>query len=224
MSFLPPARAALGSTVADIIRKAILDGSLKPGEPIYEKALSEQLSMSRSPVREALIKLENEGLVVSKHNKAVTVRKPSVDEIHQIYTIRAALEGIAARWAAEKSGARDIASLRANAETLNAHTVAIEYDGNLDAVAPGIAFHMAIAEVAGSAELNAVLQNFCNKMQLVMRTGLASVTRRRAEEIHEEHLTIIDAIAKGDASLAETLATNHVKGALDRIVYQAERS
>ena len=87
----PPSRAALGSTVADTLRNAILEGSLKPGEPIYEKALSEQLSMSRSPIREALITLENEGLVVGRLNKAVTVRNPSADEIKQIYTIRAAL-------------------------------------------------------------------------------------------------------------------------------------
>lgn len=221
MSFIPPLRTGLGSTVADILRNAILDGSLKPGEPIYEKALSEQLSMSRSPIREALIKLENEGLVVGRLNKAVTVRKPSADEIKQIYTIRAALEGIAARWAAEKATLSLVADLRSNAETLNQHTIAIEDGGNLDAVVPGIAFHMAIAEVAGSAELNVVLQNFCNKIQLVMNAGLATLTRRRAEEIHKEHLAIIDAIEKRDVDLAESLASAHVRGALDRIVYQS---
>jgi DNA-binding GntR family transcriptional regulator len=224
VALLPPSRAPLGSAVADILRNAILDGSLKPGEPIYEKALSEQLSMSRSPIREALIKLENEGLVVGRLNKAVTVRKPSADEIKQIYTIRAALEGIAARWAAEKATVQLVADLRSNAETLNLQTIAIEDGGNLDAVAPGIAFHMAIAEVAASAELNLVLQNLCNKIQLVMRAGLATVTRRRAEEIHKEHLAIIDAIERRDAQLAESLASAHVRGALDRIVYQSGKS
>lgn len=221
MPFVPPSRAALGSTVADILRNAILEGSLKPGEPIYEKALSEQLSMSRSPIREALITLENEGLVVGRLNKAVTVRKPSADEIKQIYTIRAALEGIAARWAAEKATLQLVRDLRSNAETLNKHTIAIEDGGNLDAVAPGIAFHMAIAEVAGSAELNVVLQNFCNKIQLVMKAGLATITRRRAVEVHKEHLAIIDAIEKRDADRAESLAVAHVRGAMDRIVYQS---
>ncbi|MEW6344062.1 MAG: GntR family transcriptional regulator [Pseudomonadota bacterium] len=224
MSFAPPSRAALGSTVADILRNAILDGSLKPGEPIYEKTLSEQLSMSRSPIREALITLENEGLVVGRLNKAVTVRKPSAEEIRQIYTIRAALEGIAARWAAEKATVQLIADLRANAEALNLHTIAIEDGGNLDAVVPGIAFHMAIAEVAASDELNLLLQNLCNKIQLVMRAGIATVTRRRAEEIHKEHLAIIDAIERRDVQLAESLASAHVRGALERIVYQSGKS
>jgi DNA-binding GntR family transcriptional regulator len=224
MAFVPPPRAPLGSTVADILRNAILDGSLKPGEPIYEKTLSEQLSMSRSPIREALITLENEGLVVGRLNKAVTVRKPSADEIKQIYTIRAALEGIAARWAAEKATVQLVADLRSNAETLNRLTIAIEDGGNLDAVAPGIAFHMAIAEVAASDELNLVLQNLCNKIQLVMRAGLATITRRRADEIHKEHLAIIDAIERRDAALAESLASAHVRGALERIVYQFDKS
>jgi len=224
MSLAPPSRAALGSTVADILRNAILDGSLKPGEPIYEKTLSEQLSMSRSPIREALITLENEGLVVGRLNKAVTVRKPSAEEIRQIYTIRAALEGIAARWAAEKATVQLIANLRANAEALNLHTIAIEDGGNLDAVVPGIAFHMAIAEVAASDELNLLLQNLCNKIQLVMRAGIATVTRRRAEEIHKEHLAIIDAIERRDVQLAESLASAHVRGALERIVYQSGKS
>jgi DNA-binding GntR family transcriptional regulator len=221
MPFVPPSRAALGSTVADILRNAILEGSLKPGEPIYEKTLSEQLSVSRSPIREALITLESEGLVVSRLNKAVTVRKPSADEIKQIYTIRAALEGIAARWAAEKATMQLVGNLRSNAEALNLHTIAIEDGGVLDAVAPGIEFHMAIAKVAGSSELNVVLQNFNNKIHLVMRAGLATMTRRRAEEVHVEHLAIIDAIERRDADLAESLAVSHVLGALERIVYQA---
>jgi DNA-binding GntR family transcriptional regulator len=223
LASLPPSRAPLGNAVADILRNAILDGSLKPGEPIYEKTLSEQLSMSRSPIREALTTLENEGLVVGRLNKAVTVRKPSADEIRQIYTIRAALEGIAARWAAEKATVQLIADLRSKAEALNLHTIAIEDGGNLDAVAPGIAFHMAIAEVAASCELNLVLQNLCNKIQLVMRAGLATMTRRRAYEIHEEHLAIIDAIEGRDAQRAESLASAHVRGALERIVYQTEK-
>ncbi|MGB8414743.1 GntR family transcriptional regulator [Paraburkholderia sp.] len=222
MPFSPPSRAALGSTVANILRNAILDGSLKPGEPIYEKALSEQLSMSRSPVREALIMLEHEGLVVGRMNKAVTVRKPSADEIMQIYTIRAALEGIAARWAAEKSTPQIVAALLRNAEELNARSVAIEDGVNLDAATPGIAFHMAIADAAGSAELNVVLQNFCNKIQLVMQAGLASMSRRRADVIHSEHLAIITAISNRDADLAERLASAHVKGGLQRMVYPVD--
>lgn len=219
MPLIPPTRAPLGSTVADILRNAILDGSLKPGEPIYEKALSDQLSMSRSPVREALITLEHEGLLIGRINKAMTVRKPSAEEVRQIYTIRAALEGIAAKWAAERATPADIAMLQANAETLNLQTIAIEDGANLDVVVRGIEFHMAIAEVANSNELSGSLTNFCNKIKLVMTAGLATMTRRRAQEIHDEHIAIITAIANKDGELAERLAAAHVRGALDRIVY-----
>jgi DNA-binding GntR family transcriptional regulator len=98
-----PSRNALGDAVAGVLRSAILDGSLKPGQPLHENALARQLSVSRSPIREALIQLERESLVVSRPNRPAVVRRPSPDEISQVYTLRSALEGIAARWAAERA-------------------------------------------------------------------------------------------------------------------------
>src|SRR5258708_1294173 len=103
MALTPASRTALSDSVADILRGAILDGSLKPGQALHENALARQLEVSRSPIREALIQLERERLVDSRINRSAVVRTPSAKEIRQVYMIRAALEGIAARWAAENA-------------------------------------------------------------------------------------------------------------------------
>jgi DNA-binding GntR family transcriptional regulator len=219
MALQLPSRAALGDAVADVLRNAILDGSLKPGQPLHENALARELSVSRSPIREALLQLERERLLVSRLNRPATVRRPSPEEISQIYTIRSALEGIAARWAAERASPAFVSQLRQKAEDLNEATIAAERDADPHVVGQAFDFHSTIAEAAGSLELQQLLQSLRNQIKLVMASGLASLTNRRAEEIHAEHLALIAAIADRDGDRAEQLASAHVRGARDRLVH-----
>jgi DNA-binding GntR family transcriptional regulator len=219
MTLQLPSRAALGDAVADVLRNAILDGSLKPGQPLHENALAKELSVSRSPIREALIQLERERLLESRINRPAAVRRPSPREIGQVYTIRSALEGIAARWAAENATPAFVSQLRQKAEDLNVATIAAEREADPRVVGMAFDFHSAIAQAAGSVELQQLLQSLCNQIKFVMASGLASLTRRRAEEIHAEHLALIAAIADRDGYRAEQLASAHVRGARDRLVH-----
>lgn len=214
-----PARAALGETVADVIRTAILNGTLKPGHTLQENTLSRQLSVSRSPIREALLQLERERLVEGRINKPSVVRKPSPEEIFQIYTIRSALEGIAARWAADRATPELIAELRSQAEKLHKMTPDASKREPADFLSRASDFHAAIADASGSPDLQYVLRNLRNQIRMVMAAGLASLTDRRAEEIHDEHMALISAIAAGDGDRAEQLAASHVRSARDRIVH-----
>lgn len=218
----PLSRAVLGDTVADTLRAAILDGSLKPGQPLHENTLAKQLSVSRSPIREALIQLERERLLTARVNHPAVVRKPSPEEITQVYTIRAALEGIAARWAAEKATPAFVSQLRQKAEDLNKATLAAERNAGPAVAGLAVDLHMIIAQAAGSRELQELLQSLCNQIKLVMAAGLARLTSRRAEEIHAEHLALIAAIAAHDGDRAEQLASAHVRGARDRLVHLSE--
>jgi DNA-binding GntR family transcriptional regulator len=219
MTLEPLCRAVLADTVADTLRGAILNGSLKPGQKLHENALARELRVSRSPIREALVQLERESLVVARVNRPVVVRRPSPEEIRQVYTIRASLEGIAARWAAEKATAGLVSQFRRKAEELNAATVTGKGVPDPATLQLAMDFHTEIAEAAGSAELRRVLQSLCNQIQLVMAAGLASLTARRAEEIHAEHLALVTAIAGRDGDEAERLARAHVLGARDRLVH-----
>jgi DNA-binding GntR family transcriptional regulator len=213
-----PHRAALGDSVANVLRDAILDGSLKPGQPLHENALARQLAVSRSPIREALIQLERERLVDSRLNRPATVRRPSAEEIRQIYTIRSALEGIAARWAAENASLALVSKLRQQAEDLDKATVATAGQADPHVARLALDFHTAIAEAANVPELQRLLQSLCNQIRLVMTAGLARMPTGRAEAIHAEHLALIAAIAAQDGDRAERLASAHVRGARDRLV------
>jgi DNA-binding GntR family transcriptional regulator len=213
-----PHRAALGDSVANILRDAILGGSLKPGQPLHENALARQLSVSRSPIREALIQLERERLVDSRLNRPATVRNPSAQDIRQIYTIRSALEGIAARWAAENASRALVSKLRQKAEDLDTATAAAAGHADPHVVSLALDFHTAIAEAADVPELQRLLQSLCNQIRLVMTAGLARLPGGRAEVIHQEHLALIAAIAAHDGDQAERLASAHVRAARDRLV------
>jgi DNA-binding GntR family transcriptional regulator len=213
----PLTRAPLCDVVADNLRRAILSGAIRPGQPLQENALAQQLSVSRSPVREALIQLERERLVVGRVNRPAVVRRLSPDEIRQVYTIRAALEGIAARWAAANATPQLVMQLEQRAEELDRATSAVESSGS-EVAALAIDFHMAIAEAAGSVELLSLLRSLGNQIKLVMAAGLATLTRRRTQDIHAEHLEILAAIAAHDGDRAESLAIAHVHGARDRLV------
>lgn len=218
MSLRPLLRVPLGDTIANNLRTAIFDGSLRPGQPLYENELAQQLAVSRSPVREALVELERERLIVGRPNRSSIVRRPSPKEIQQVYTIRASLEGIAARWAAENTTPQLVSDLSARAEALNEATVAAGGAASPAIVALAVSFHAAIAEAADSDELRQLLLNLCNQIRLVMATGLATLSARRVDEIHAEHLAIVAAIANGDGDRAEQLAILHVHGARDRLV------
>ena len=222
MALQLPARAPLGDQVSDILRDAILSGSLKPGEPLHENALAQQLSVSRSPIREALMLLERERLVVARPNRPAVVRMPTPQEINQVYTIRSALEGVAARWAAGNATAKLVPMLKQKAEKLSAAIVSSASGTNKSVVVMEMDFHTSITDASGSVELQCLLRSLCNQIRLVMTAGLASLTSRRAAESHAEHLEIIAAIDERDGDRAEHLAAAHVRGARDRLVYNRD--
>jgi DNA-binding GntR family transcriptional regulator len=156
--------------------------------------------------------------VVGRVSRPALVRRPTLEEITEVYTIRSALEGIAARWAAGKAKSADVALLRRKAESLNRATLKAKSGSDPGVASLAVDFHATIAAVAGSAELQQLLQSLCNQITLVMTAGLASLSSRRADDIHAEHLAIIEAIAQRDGDRAERLATAHVCGARDRLV------
>ena len=168
--------------------------------------------------------LERERLIVTRLNRPAVVRRPTPQEINQIYTIRAALEGVAARWAADSATAKLVSVLRQKAEDLNTATVSSSSGADQNVVVMAIDFHASISNASGSVELQGLLQSLCNQIRLVMTAGLASLTPRRAEDIHAEHLAIIAAIADRDGDRAEHLAATHVRGARDRLVYLSDSS
>jgi DNA-binding GntR family transcriptional regulator len=111
---LQPAESRnLADEVAERLREAILRGDFEPGQPLREAHLAAVLEVSRGPVREALARLEREGLVLIRRNRGATVARLSQTDLDEVYTLRLALEELAARWAVQRATESDFAAMRA---------------------------------------------------------------------------------------------------------------
>jgi len=140
--------------VARILRTEIFSGRLKPGEPMPERLLAQQLGVSRTPVREALFTLQSEGLVELTPNRGATVRMITAQDIVRIYSLRGVLESYAAREAATAREQHHLDAL----EDAHARLVRIGTQGTASEQAlADLAFHMLITEAAGNPLLQTIM-------------------------------------------------------------------
>ena len=190
------------------IRNDILNGVYEPGESLVELKLSEELGVSRTPVREALRQLELEGLVQSVPNKGATVRGVTEQDIQDIYTIRMLIEGLAARWAAEKITPEELEELKEAVDLEEFYTTKSNY-GNL--LRFDTRFHDIIFKASKSKPLMYTLSTFHRYVQKARRVSMSSP--ERAAEVLQEHKAILQAIIDRDADRAEKLMTEHVRNA-----------
>lgn len=186
----------------------ILNGKYQPGESLIETRLSEELGVSRTPIREAIRQLELEGLVQSTPNKGAVVTGISGKDIEDIYTIRTMIEGLAARWAAEKLTTEEIEELKEAVELEEFYTN--KNDTNhmllLDSK-----FHEIIFKASKSKLLMQILSMLHHYIQRARVASLQSPDR--AKRALEEHKAILSAIIERDAQKAESLTTKHIRNA-----------
>jgi DNA-binding GntR family transcriptional regulator len=199
-------RASLSRVVSEQIRGRILDGSLKPGERLVEDRLSSELGVSRVPVREALRSLSAEGLVTLLPRRGATVVEVTPEDVAELVEVRALLEGLNARLAAQRHDPEIVAQLR---DTLERGNAAAE-DGTAEVLARlNAEFHERLAEASRNSVLSEVMRG------LRERTSIAfSINgRTRAREDWQEHAGVLAAVIAGDGELAALLATRHVQNA-----------
>ncbi|MEL7566040.1 MAG: GntR family transcriptional regulator [Dehalobacterium sp.] len=197
--------APIRDNVFDILRNAILNGNFKPGERLAERELAEQLGISRTPVREAIRKLEQEGLVVHIPRKGVVVKSISNDEVVEIFTIRAALEGVAVRLATKNISKEDILYLR----TLQDKMENAFNNGKYNEIKGlHIKFNQIIYTAANSPRLYQMIQNFAEYIGNYTQIGYNFPGR--LEQAIREHSAILNAITDKNDVLAEKLAIEHI--------------
>ncbi len=119
----PIQQTTLADAVFDRIRRAIITGNLQPGQRLSEPALSTQMAVSRSPVREALQRLQLEGLVIGQTNRSCTVWSPSLSDIREIFSLREMIETLAAEWCIDKLNDEDFKKME---EIVERQRLAIE--------------------------------------------------------------------------------------------------
>ncbi|WP_169813909.1 GntR family transcriptional regulator [Actinomadura kijaniata] len=201
---------APGSLLADRayeeLKAAILENRLTPGTPLSVPALADRMSISRSPVREAVQKLIHDGLATHVPHRGAEVSSVDVEDLHQLYAVRESLEGLAARLATERL---DVAALTELERILGEHEKVLAEGGGEGAhVRQDMRFHQAIRALTGNRHLIDILDQLQGRAHL----GLHSLWRHpHAPRLAlEEHRRIYEAMAAGDPDAAEHAARTHV--------------
>ena len=198
----------LRELVFEALREAIISGQLRPGQRLMEVQLAEELGVSRTPVREAIRKLELEGLVLMIPRRGAYVAKISMKDIADVFEIRAALEGLAAELAARRSTPEEIESLERSLVKIRecADNGDIQACIELDTI-----FHEQLMSASHNDRLVQIIANLREQIQRFRSTSLAHPGRMKLA--WEEHKIIVEAIAQGDTELARRLAYEHIENA-----------
>lgn len=196
------------NSVYDYLFNAIRSGDIKPGQTLTERGLAEKIGVSRTPVREAIRKLEEQGIVTYEPHKGVKVITLSQEKVTQLYDVRELLEGLAVRQLAERQTPEIIQELSGFIERAEKEAVA----NNVKELS-GInsEFHLALARLSGNVYLEAIMKMLQTQISLMMSASL-STSGRPLQNI-EEHKMLIDAIGSGDGDFAESIAKHHVRKA-----------
>lgn len=201
LSFDVPALVSLSRQIEQHLERLIVQGALKSGQRLSEPDIAKRFHTSRSPVREALRRLEQVGLVVIEPRRGASVKAPNERDIADMLAIREALEGMAARLAAERAEAEDIERLQSCA----ADRAATDAEPSLALVE----FHDALAQAARNPALQTMLRGSLNLFRMV-RMRPADHPARKARAV-EEHAAILAAIVARDPDAAEEAARRHIR-------------
>jgi DNA-binding GntR family transcriptional regulator len=200
----------LREVVADEIREMIRRGELEPGERLLEDRLAERLGVSRNPVREAIRALESTGLVEVRHRRGAYVSALDPARAVELLELRSVLEGFAARLAASRRTAEQLAEIRRCIEDGQA---AMKANDIVRAAKAHRAFHLAIEAAAGNSYLGVAVEPLRAQTELVFST----LVDRRGLIGWAEHVEILEAIEAGDGDRASDAAREHMSSVLNDV-------
>jgi DNA-binding GntR family transcriptional regulator len=205
---LGAAHPSLSQRVADELRRSILSNRRRPGDRLIEDRLSEELGVSRIPIREALRVLAGEGLVEVQPRRGASVADVSHEVARDLVEVRATLEGLNARLAARHHDPAIIEELKRVLKDGNraARSKSVE-----DLVRLNGEFHDKLAEAGRNSILFDIMRTLRERTNLVF----AANSGRRAGQDWDEHSKILAAVIDGDEDLAAMLATRHVHRAAE---------
>lgn len=207
---LPLERSSLARRATELIRRAIVNGTLAAGTTISLREVASRLGVSATPVREAMIHLNAIGLVEFLPGR-VQIASPTPDALREAFELREALEGTAARLAAERRSDEQVDRIKELAEQSYAAAEKQEAFQEYD-----LLFHRAIGKAACSAQIERYLANALD-MALTLRNLRVVGKPFRAKAVHM-HITIATAIRRRNGDEAERLSREHVRAVYRQIV------
>ena len=212
----PFERRVLREGIRDQLMKDILSGRLAPGDRIVETRVAQQFGVSQAPVREALRDLELFGFILSSPFRGAIVRQYSVEDLVQVYPIRAVIEGLAARNAATRITPASLRRLEASIVTMRSSVLRRDIRAAVDA---DIVFHLTVVEASG----NPLIEEFWQRMRLATSIYLTVLSKpyEQLQSLGERHLPMLDALRNGDPVAAERTTREHIEEPLRLLEAQA---
>lgn len=192
--------------VYDILRDEILDLSLPPGSAVDEVQLAERFNMSRTPIREALVRLAGEGLVTTLSNRTTIISNIDLLNLNAFFDAITLTYRITTRLAAQHHRVADLAKIRIRQA---AFTIARQKDDALDMIATNREFHVAIAEAGRNPYFQGLCVRVLDDGRRLLRLYYQSYDDKLPYEYANEHEDLIDAIAHRDIERADFLAKAH---------------
>jgi DNA-binding GntR family transcriptional regulator len=208
-SLVPARRRGLADEVADRIRDAIFDGGYAPGSQLREVELAQVLGVSRGPVREALLRLEREGLVRSEWHRGATVTALSGEDVAELDSLRAALEHLAVELVVERAADDALTALEAvvrRMERAHDEHEMVRYD---------LEFHDAVYAATGHRRLLEAWQAIRSQVHLFLLTRIGVATDGYLAGIPAEHRELVAALRARDRETALALFAEHRRHAFE---------
>jgi DNA-binding GntR family transcriptional regulator len=204
--------------VHDAILAEVASGHLVAGERIIQEQIARALGVSRQPVQQALLLLRNMGVLCDAPGRGLMVAPLEPDQVRHMYAMRAVIEGLACRLAAHNDAER---AARQGPALIDAGRKAVASGSFARMVAADVKFHQFIYGLSGNPLIAPVMASHWTQTQRLMGGVLRKDDTPR--DIWDQHADILQAIARGDAAQAETLARNHIVRAADFLVARLER-
>lgn len=210
---LIPTQPSLVEQVHKAILSDIASGKLPAGARIIQEQIAQSLGVSRQPVQHALTLLRNHGILQDAPGRGLQVAPMDLAHVRQIYDVRAAIEGLAFRKAAETNAAQAAskgpALIRAGQKAASSGSV-----GGM--IAADMAFHQFIYAISGNPLLAPSMETHWTHTQRVM--GEVLIRDDKPRDVWTQHQELLDAVVKGQAALAERLAKKHILDAADFMI------
>jgi DNA-binding GntR family transcriptional regulator len=207
--------------VYEQLRKSIINLELPPGELLDEASLSERFMMSRSPIREALIRLSMEGLVQTLPNKNSLVAPMPIEDLPEYFDALSLTQRLVTRLAARLRTKENISELREKQEAFKSALLADDFSLMIET---NREFHLKISEAAGNKHFHMLHSRLLDEGRRMLYLYFGSFQKGVPLSVGADHDLIIDAIENKDEELAEKYAEKHAKEVCDRFVrYLSDR-
>ncbi|QEN85536.1 GntR family transcriptional regulator [Labrys sp. KNU-23] len=200
--------------VYDLLRDEILDLVLPPGSPIDEVQLAERFKMSRTPIREALVRLAGEGLIDTLPNRSTMVSNIDFLNMSPYFDALVLMYRVTTRLAAEHHRLQDLEAIHAHQAEFAA---AVEAQDALAMISTNAAFHSAIAEAGRNPYFAGLFQRLLDEGRRFLRLYYQSYDDRLPQRFVDEHEDMINAVVARDVDLAERLAKIHAEQIVEQI-------